>query len=142
MLIRLFARLHDNSTFYLLFHIIKIYIIYRELTTLFHGVHCKVQCWGHCYFRYTYSPLARSLQHMDFVSITTADDLQLYCHFDLTATALSATLRRRDDCLEVVNMWMASNYMCINNNKTEYLPVIPKTAAATVLRLLTVVLYV
>ena len=27
----------------------------------------------------------------------------------------------------------ASNYMCMNNNKTEYLPVIPKTAAATAL---------
>ena len=61
------------------------------------------------------------------------DDLQLYCYFVLTATALSATLRRMDDCLDVVNMWMASNYMCMNNNKTEYLPVIPKTAAATAL---------
>ena len=30
-------------------------------------------------------------------------------------------------------MWMASNYMCMNNNKTEYLPVIPKTVAATAL---------
>ena len=62
-----------------------------------------------------------------------ADDLQLYCHFDITAIALSATLRRMEDCLDVVNMWMASNYMCMNNNKTEYQPVIPKTAAATAL---------
>ena len=62
-----------------------------------------------------------------------ADDLQLYCHFDLTATPLSATLRRMEDCLDVVNMWMASNYMCMKNNETEYLPVIPKTAAATAL---------
>jgi len=31
------------------------------------------------------------------------------------------------------NMWMASNYLCMNNNKTEYLPVTPKTAAATAL---------
>ena len=61
------------------------------------------------------------------------DDLQLYCHFDLTATTLSATLRRMEDCLYVVNIWMASIYMCMNNNKTEYLPVIPKTAAATAL---------
>ncbi|KAK2185064.1 hypothetical protein NP493_246g00027 [Ridgeia piscesae] len=30
-------------------------------------------------------------------------------------------------------MWMASNYMFMNNNKTEYLPVIPKTATATAL---------
>ena len=55
-----------------------------------------------------------------------ADDLQLYCRFDLTATALSATLRRMENCLDVVNI-------CMNNNKTEYLPVIPKTAAATAL---------
>ena len=60
-----------------------------------------------------------------------ADYLQLYCHFDLTAVTLSATLLRMEDCLYVVKMWMASNYMCMNNNKTEYLPVIPKTAAAT-----------
>ena len=30
-------------------------------------------------------------------------------------------------------MWMASIYMCMNNNKTEYQPVIPKTASATAL---------
>jgi len=30
-------------------------------------------------------------------------------------------------------LWMASNYMCMNNNKTEYLPVIAKTAAPTAL---------
>ena len=62
-----------------------------------------------------------------------ADDLQLYFHFDLTATALSATPRHMEYCLNVVNMWMASNCMCMNNNKTEYPPVIPKTAAATAL---------
>ena len=31
-----------------------------------------------------------------------------------------------ENCLDVVNI-------CMNNNKTEYLPVIPKTAAATAL---------
>ena len=46
-----------------------------------------------------------------------AEDLQLYCHFDLTATALAATVRRMDYCLDVVNMWMVPNYMCMNNNK-------------------------
>ena len=32
-----------------------------------------------------------------------------------------------EDCLDVVNIWLASN------NNTEYLPVIPKTAVATAL---------
>ena len=36
-----------------------------------------------------------------------ADDLQLYCHFDLTATALATTLRRMEDCLDVVKQWTA-----------------------------------
>ena len=61
-----------------------------------------------------------------------ADDLQLYCHFDLTATALATTLRRMEHCLEVVKQWMTSNCLCINDNKTEYLPVVPRTAAALV----------
>ena len=61
-----------------------------------------------------------------------ADDLQLYCHFDLTATALGATLRRMEDCLDVVKQWMTSNCLCMNDNKTEYLPMVPKTAAAVV----------
>ena len=38
-----------------------------------------------------------------------------------------------EDCLDVVNMWMASNYICMKNNKTEYLPVVPKIAAVTAL---------
>ena len=61
-----------------------------------------------------------------------ADDLQLYCNFDLTATALGATLRRMDDCLDVVKQWMTSNCLCMNDNKTGYLPVVPKTAAVLV----------
>ena len=35
-----------------------------------------------------------------------ADDLQLYCHFDLTATALATTLLRMEDCVDVVKQWM------------------------------------
>ena len=54
----------------------------------------------------TYSPLATSLHCMNIT-----DDLQLYCNFGLTATALAATLHHMDDCLDVVNMWMISNYM-------------------------------
>ena len=60
------------------------------------------------------------------------DDLQLYCHFDLTATALATTVRRMEDCWDVVKQWMTSNCLCMNDNKTEYLPVVPKTASALV----------
>ena len=60
------------------------------------------------------------------------DDLQLYCHFDRTATTFGATVRRMEDCLDVVKQWMTSNCLCMNDTKTEYLPVVPKTAAAPI----------
>ena len=56
----------------------------------------------------------------------------MYCHFDLTATALATTLRRMEDCLDVVKQWITSNCLCMNDNKKEYLPVVPRTAAALV----------
>ena len=37
-----------------------------------------------------------------------------------------------EDCLDVVKQWMTSNCLCMNDNKTEYLPVVSKTAAALV----------
>ena len=61
-----------------------------------------------------------------------ADDLPLFCHFDLTTTAFGATLRHVEDCLGVVKQWMTSNSLSMNDNITEYLPVVPKTAAALV----------
>ena len=56
----------------------------------------------------------------------------MYCHFDLTATALATTLRRMEDFLDVVKQWITSNSLCMNDNKMEYLPVVPRTAAALV----------
>ena len=37
-----------------------------------------------------------------------------------------------EDCLDVVEQWMTSNGLCMKDSKTEYLPVVPKTAAALV----------
>ena len=56
-----------------------------------------------------------------------ADYLQLYCHLHLTAT-----LRRMKDCLDVVKQWITSNFLCMNDNKTDYLHVVPKMAAVLV----------
>ena len=57
-----------------------------------------------------------------------ADYLQLYCHLHLTATALGATLRRFD----VIKQWITSNFLCMNDNKTDYIHVEPKMAAVLV----------
>ena len=41
-------------------------------------------------------------------------------------------MRRMEDCLDVVKQWITSNFLCMNDNKTDYLPEVPKTAAALV----------
>ena len=45
----------------------------------------------------------------------------------VTATALGTTLRHMEDCLGVVK-----HYVYMNDSKTDYLPVVPETAAALV----------
>ena len=37
-----------------------------------------------------------------------------------------------EDCLDDIKQWMAWNYMCMNDGKTQYLPIAPKSAAALV----------
>ena len=50
----------------------------------------------------------------------------------LCAIASGATLRRMEDCLNVVKQWITSNFLCMNDNKTDYFYVAPKMAAALV----------
>ena len=44
-----------------------------------------------------------------------ADVLLVYAHFDLTHSALLAAVKQMDDCLDEVKVWMARNYMFIND---------------------------
>ena len=37
-----------------------------------------------------------------------------------------------EDCLDEVNVWMARNSMFMNDGKTQYLPIVPKSADAIV----------
>ena len=37
-----------------------------------------------------------------------------------------------EDCLDDIKEWMAWNNMCMNDGKTHYLPIPPKSAAALV----------
>ncbi|KAK2189960.1 hypothetical protein NP493_92g03003 [Ridgeia piscesae] len=61
-----------------------------------------------------------------------ADDLQVYTHFDLTQSALMAAVKQMEDCLDEVKVWMARNSMFMNDGKTQYLPIVPKSADAIV----------
>ena len=61
-----------------------------------------------------------------------AGDLQMYSHFDLNRSALAAVVQQTEDSLDDIKRWMAWNSMCMNDGKTQYLPIVPKSAAALV----------
>ncbi len=61
-----------------------------------------------------------------------ADDLQVYAHFDLTHSALVAAVKQMEHCLNQVKVWMARNSMFMDDGKTQYLPIVPKSANAIV----------
>ena len=56
-----------------------------------------------------------------------ADDLQLMHTFDLNLTSLSA-IRRLQDCIMEIREWLTSNYLKVNDQKTEFLPIVPVSA--------------
>ena len=43
-----------------------------------------------------------------------------------------AAVKQMEDCLDEVKVWMARNYMFMNDGKTQYLPVVHKSADAIV----------
>ena len=61
-----------------------------------------------------------------------ADDLHIYSHFDLNPSALAAVVQQMEDCLDDIKQWMAWNSMCMNGDKTQYLSIVPKSAAALI----------
>ena len=57
-----------------------------------------------------------------------ADDLQLMHTFDLNPTSLSEAIRRLQDCIMDIREWLTSNYLKVNDKKTEFLPIVPVSA--------------
>ena len=43
-----------------------------------------------------------------------------------------AAVKQMEDCLDEVKVWLARNYMFMNDGKTQYLPIVPKSADAIV----------
>ena len=43
-----------------------------------------------------------------------------------------AAVKQMEDCLDEVKVWMARNAMFMNDGKTQYLPIVPKSADAIV----------
>ena len=59
-----------------------------------------------------------------------ADDLQLFCHFQFDALSLSTAVHRIEQCIDELKEWMTSNYLQMNDSKSEILPVIPRHKTA------------
>ena len=58
-----------------------------------------------------------------------ADDLQLYCHFALNRQALAEAVNQIEKCVDELKDWMTANLLSMNDSKTQYLPIVPKSAA-------------
>ena len=54
--------------------------------------------------------------------------LQLMHTFDLNPTSLSEAIQRLQDCIMEIREWLTSNYLKVNDQKTEFLPIVPVSA--------------
>ena len=57
-----------------------------------------------------------------------ADDLQLMHVFDLNPTSLAEAIQRLQDCIMEIREWLTSNYLKVNDQKTDFLPIVPVSA--------------
>ena len=48
------------------------------------------------------------------------------------ATAHTTFVQQMEDCLDDIKQWMTWNFMCMNDGRTQYLPIVPKSVAALV----------
>ena len=54
-----------------------------------------------------------------------ADDLQLMHTFDLNSTSLSKAIRCLQNWIMEIREWLTSNYLKVNDQKTDFLPIVP-----------------
>ena len=57
-----------------------------------------------------------------------ADDLQLMHTFDLNLTSLSKAIQCLQDCIMEIQEWLTANYLKVNDQKTEFLLIMPVSA--------------
>ena len=57
-----------------------------------------------------------------------ADDLQLMHTFDLNPTSLSKAIRSLQDCIMEIREWLTTNYLKVNDQKTDFLLIMPVSA--------------
>ena len=77
-------------------------------------------------------PLLFSLYVQPIGDFIRAHGLFFHHYADDHPSALAAVVQQMEDCLDDIKQWMAWNYMCMNDGKTQHLPIAPKSAAALV----------
>ena len=64
-----------------------------------------------------------------------AHDLQLMHTFDLNLTSLSKAIQCLKDCIMEIREWLTSNYLKVNDQKTDFLPIMPVSAKKSINKL-------
>ena len=54
--------------------------------------------------------------------------LQVFSHFSLSHESLRNALSRLEACVAEIKHWMTQNYLKVNDQKTEFLPIVPRSA--------------
>ena len=80
-------------------------------------------------------PIGDIIHNHDLKYNNYADDLQLFCHFDLDTSSLLTAVRRTERCINDVKDLMTWKYLRMNDTKTEILPVIHNSASGILRRL-------
>ena len=55
-----------------------------------------------------------------------ADDLQLYDYFNFSSPSFASTIYRLQNCVADLQAWFNENQMIMNDDKTEFIPFVPK----------------
>ena len=74
-------------------------------------------------------PIGEIIRKHGLTSHHYADDLQILITFDLNIDSLLDAIRRLEECIAEIKTWMTANYLKVNDDKSEFMPVVPRSAA-------------